>query len=280
VPDVIPADRCSVSSHVFQVDGLTVSHSRFSACGAGWHAHERTMCTLTLEGHWAQGFRGSLNRCTPGTIITKEGCETHFDRIDDPGIEVLMIELEPGRVEHLGACIRMLLEAPCQGTAGVLPLGWRLVRELAQPNELTPVVVEGLVLELFGTAAARRLPSLPRERTPPPWLDGARELILGNLDRPLSITDLARAVDVHPVRLARAFRTFYGISPSDYLRRARVDRAAGELITTDRRLADIALAGGFADQSHFTRVFKRHTGQTPGQYRRSARPGWMPDDEA
>ena len=74
-------------------------------------------------------------------------------------------------------------------------------------------------------------------------------------------------MDVHPVLLARAFRTYFGTSPGRYLRRLRLDWAAAELLATQRRLADIALQAGFADQSHFTRAFRRHTGLTPGQYR-------------
>jgi AraC family transcriptional regulator len=56
-----------------------------------------------------------------------------------------------------------------------------------------------------------------------------------------------------------------------YVRRLRLDWAAGELVRSDRSLAALAVAAGFADQSHFTRFFKRHTGFTPNTYRRMMR---------
>jgi AraC family transcriptional regulator len=88
---------------------------------------------------------------------------------------------------------------------------------------------------------------------------------------PVRLADLAREVAVHPAHLARAFRQQFGTSVGGYVRRLRLDRAAAELERSDKALAAIALAAGFADQSHFTRSFRRHTGFTPGAYRRGRR---------
>ena len=76
---------------------------------------------------------------------------------------------------------------------------------------------------------------------------------------------------MHPVTLARAFRTFYGCSVGEYLRRVRVDLAGRWLSDTNLGLAQIALSAGFCDQSHFSNVFRRIIGLTPSRYRREAR---------
>jgi AraC family transcriptional regulator len=80
-------------------------------------------------------------------------------------------------------------------------------------------------------------------------------------------------VGVHPVTLARGFRRAYGCSVGAYLRRLRVARAAQRLAETDDALAEIALEAGFADQSHFSNLFRRETGVSPSAFRRSVRPG-------
>jgi AraC family transcriptional regulator len=71
------------------------------------------------------------------------------------------------------------------------------------------------------------------------------------------------------VTLARGFRKAYGRSVGAYLRWLRVARAARELAETDAPLAEIALAAGFADQSHFSNVFRRETGLSPSAFRRA-----------
>src|SRR5256885_155059 len=75
----------------------------------------------------------------------------------------------------------------------------------------------------------------------------------------------------HPASLARAFRAHYGLSVGEYGRRLRLAGAAAELAGSETPLAEIAANAGFADQSHFTRVFRRHVGTTPARYRAQAR---------
>jgi AraC family transcriptional regulator len=87
----------------------------------------------------------------------------------------------------------------------------------------------------------------------------------------LSLTSLAEAIGIHPVYLASEFRRHYRRSIGAYVRRLRVDYACRQLTTTEAPLAEIALAAGFADQSHFSRTFKSHVGMTPLAYRRDAR---------
>ncbi len=87
----------------------------------------------------------------------------------------------------------------------------------------------------------------------------------------ISLGGLAREVGVHPVTLARAFRRTYGCSIGEYVRRLRIVGAARRLEASDQSLAEIAMAAGFADQSHFSNVFKRQTGLSPSAFRRWVR---------
>jgi AraC family transcriptional regulator len=82
------------------------------------------------------------------------------------------------------------------------------------------------------------------------------------------VAEIARAVGVHPVHLARAFRRFFGCSPAHYLRRVRIERAARMIRSSSHPLAEIAATCGFVDQSHLTRAFTRSLGTSPAAYRR------------
>jgi AraC family transcriptional regulator len=87
----------------------------------------------------------------------------------------------------------------------------------------------------------------------------------------LALDDLADLVDLSAKHFARAFRQSTGVPPHRWLIERRIDRAKAMLAEPDLTLAEIALACGFADQSHFTAAFRRGTGLTPGAYRRETR---------
>jgi AraC family transcriptional regulator len=144
----------------------------------------------------------------------------------------------------------------------------RLARELDGLDDLSAFAAEGLVLEMLVSLARLETPGVHR---PPEWLLRAQELLHAHFSEPIRIAQVAGVVGVHPAHLARAFRTHFRLSMGSYLRRLRLDWAARELIQSDTSLAAVALAAGFADQSHFTRFFKRHTGLTPNAYRRMLR---------
>ena len=97
------------------------------------------------------------------------------------------------------------------------------------------------------------------------------EAIRADLGAPLRIAELAREAGVHPVYLARAFRRHLRSGPAEYIRGARIDAAKQSLADSDLPLSQVARAAGFADQSHFTRQFRRVVGASPGRYRRDLR---------
>jgi len=76
---------------------------------------------------------------------------------------------------------------------------------------------------------------------------------------------------VHPVHLARTFRRVHQITFAGYVRHVRIEFARRELAALESPLGDIAVAAGFCDQSHFSRLFKRYTGLTPAEYRLACR---------
>jgi len=97
------------------------------------------------------------------------------------------------------------------------------------------------------------------------------ELIAAALDARLTIERLAREVGLSPAHFARAFKETMGRAPHQYLLALRLERARRLLETTQATLSDIAQRTGFADQAHFTRLFKRVFGTTPGALARRLR---------
>lgn len=102
-----------------------------------------------------------------------------------------------------------------------------------------------------------------------PWqLRRACDYIEAHLDGDPSISDLAKECRLSASHFTRAFRQSCGVSPHRWLLRRRVEQAKRHLLEGELGLAQIALACGFVDQSHLTRVFTRSEGHTPAKWRR------------
>jgi transcriptional regulator GlxA family with amidase domain len=93
--------------------------------------------------------------------------------------------------------------------------------------------------------------------------------IEANLDTTLRTRDLAALVRLSPFYFCRAFRDSWGDSPHGYVMRRRMERAQGLLLSTDASLAQIAADCGLADQAHFSKLFRRFAGESPGAWRRA-----------
>jgi len=93
--------------------------------------------------------------------------------------------------------------------------------------------------------------------------------IEANLDTPIRNNDLAAVARLSVFHFNAAFRKSVGDSPHEYIIRRRMERAQGLMLSTDASLSEIAATCGLADQAHFTRLFRRAVGESPGAWRRA-----------
>jgi len=232
------------------------------------HTHERAYICLVRRGAYTEQFAARTREVGPSTLAFHPPGEMHTQQIHDTEVSSFNIELSPSWLERTSGTNAPLVESAEFRGGPIASLARKLYREFRQPDAMTPLAVEGLLLELLAEAGRTREQVISRQT--PPWLSRVKNAVLARFDEPVSLSELAREVGIHPAYLAASFRRHCGCTVGDYLRRQRVDYACRRLTKSDVSLADIALEAGFADQSHFTRVFSRLTGQTPGQFRRTA----------
>lgn len=143
---------------------------------------------------------------------------------------------------------------------------------IASPEHAHPLFLDHVVLAMTGHVAAAYggvVNVHARRGGLAAWqLKRAMELMAGSLVNGPALTDVARECGLSSRHFARAFRQSTGIPPHRWLMKHRVEQAKALLRTRALPLADIALRCGFADQSHFTRVFSREAGVGPGEWRR------------
>jgi AraC-like DNA-binding protein len=100
-------------------------------------------------------------------------------------------------------------------------------------------------------------------------LKPALEFLNKNFTRTFSLRETAKAVKLNPAYMSDIFRRTFGISPSRYLMNLRLRNAQNLLLTTDRRVSDIAAECGFDDPLYFSRVFRKKYHLSPRQFRQN-----------
>jgi AraC family transcriptional regulator len=147
-----------------------------------------------------------------------------------------------------------------------------LLDQVERANERSALFVDHIALAFYAhIMRAYGTASVPDDATPgglSPWqLRRVLEFLGAHINGDPTIAELARECGLSSGYFARAFRKTTRVTPHQWLIRKRVDRARELLLENGPRLADIALACGFVDQSHFSRVFARLEGNSPGRWR-------------
>ncbi|MGH7579976.1 MAG: AraC family transcriptional regulator [Gemmatimonadales bacterium] len=234
-----------------------------------WHHHDGPTLCFVLQGAFTETSGGERLTCTPETLKVMPAGERHCDAFDQGDARGLLVETDAGRAGEIRTHAAVLDERVAFHGGMPAAIARRVYHEFRRMDAAAPLAIEGLLLELLAAVSRGRTEALPQGSAP--WIGEVRDLLHADITSRPTLSELADFVGVHPVTLARSFRRTFGCSVGEYLRRLRIERAADQLVSGDIRLAEIALAAGFADQSHFSNVFRRRTGMSPSAFRREAR---------
>jgi AraC family transcriptional regulator len=252
------------------VAGFTLVETRYAPqIKLPRHSHERACLCLVLRGACQEIYAGRSLFCQPFSFLFRPAEEAHSDRFEGSGGQALIIEVDHRWLARLQEQ-RVRLDAPvCLQSSLLTGLAARLYAESRQMDEAAALSIEGLLLEVAAELA--RNATRGAERKAPRWLERAREFLQASYAEPPTFSEVANAVDVHPVHLAREFRRHYHCTMGEYVRRLRIEFACREISVSDAPLAEIALAAGFTHQSHFSRCFKQVMAMTPAEFQAVAR---------
>ena len=184
-------------------------------------------------------------------------------------VRAFYISIRQSAWERLGASSPNLASMVDFCRATELQLAYRMLEEYRRADSFSAMMLEGLMLQLMATIA--RGPECFKEQGIPKWLLNARDYLHANFTQSPSLTSIAKVAGVHPGHLMRTFQLHFGESMGSYLRRLRIETACTRIscLSAEESLGSLAAELGYADQSQFTRTFKKIMGQTPMQYRKS-----------
>lgn len=235
------------------------------------HHHDTWSIGVVEQGAHRTRFRGTDVTVNAGQIIVLSPGEVHTgEPVDDDGWAYRMMYLTPEWCADLiaasGSPAPHFAHAAISDTALAAAIRNAHVALEAGADELhTETLLSVAIGTLFSRYAAV---DLGPARLDPPAIGRVIDYLHANLKQRVRLADLAAIAGLSGYHLVRVFGRSVGLPPYKYLEQLRVERAK-ELLRAGDPISGVAYDTGFADQSHFTRRFKRVVGVPPGQYARA-----------
>lgn len=246
---------------------------------SGWHFarhwHDSYGFGLLRRGAQVSASGRGTVEAFEGDVITSHPGEVHDGR--PLGTELRcwqMVHLEPSALGQIidDHSATLHLTEPVFRDAAVAQALDTLFQLIAQwngradraPGSDLQLAIESVLVHCCH-AIVRRGERAPLERTATAAIKRVRERLADASQAVPSLAELAAETGLSRYQVLRQFERNYGLPPYAWLLVRRAE-SARRLISERVSLSDAAAAAGFADQSHMTRVFKRHFGFTPGEW--------------
>lgn len=239
------------------------------------HWHEHLEMLFFLSGHTSVIVNGKTVKVSPGDVIVVNGTEVHSFLYAGELTEYLCLIIYPkffSDIDAEGTLIENYLghDATALGYAKSIYDAYteggavNAMRQKSLAYALMSYLTENYVAErMTEQRRQRRTAALDR-------LDSVLEYVSLHHGEPLTTRDLAAVCYLSESQFCRFFKSATGKSALEYVSEYRIERAAVLLSNTDLSISEIAAGVGFLDQNYFSRIFKRHKGMTPKEYRASS----------
>jgi AraC-like DNA-binding protein len=220
------------------------------------HRHEDYTLSLVVSGELEE-ISTSTCRAGVGSVVIKPADWLHADSYGARGACVVQIRPDAPPASKFGFHEYRWFESAMLARAVLACLGGK-----QHGKESAEFVL--------WDALASALDKHPCQNTAPPrvWFRRVLDRLECAVSEPVSVSGIARDVDIHPVHLARVFRARFGRTIAQHVRERRVLAAWRAMEADTAPLAAISARFGFADQAHMTRAFSKVLGLAPGRLKR------------
>lgn len=253
------------------INGVWTSLARYDASvylnsknrANDWHFHQNPHFSFFLEGGNIERRKTSSSECVPGQVRFYRAGEAHQNVNVVYPSKNLNVEIDAKFISKYN--LKEQIVDSNFGAASEMKFTMlRIYKEAADLNETSELEIHSLVLGLF---SAREHGAKNQFRLPK-WVGKVSEILRDRWNENLSLKDLSEASGVHPVTISRHVPKYFACTLGEFVRRVRIEKSLALIKQTDKPLTDIAHCCGFADQSHFSRVFKELTGLQPSSFRK------------
>lgn len=232
-----------------------------------WHYHENPYLMYVISGNMTDRSKNGTTLCPSGSLIFQNWDEQHLNTKESAYGSGFHLEFDRGWLKHYASDLSLSSGQKRIDHPLVHNLLGQIYLEFHRSDSYSPITIETLVIQLCDAITAIHNQS---SKLVPSWISRLIEILeSGNSD--ITLQSLSEALGVHPVHISRAIPKYLGMTLGNYLRLQKIRESLPPLIDKKTTLTSIAYNSGFADQSHFTRTFKKVYKVTPKKYRKIVR---------
>ncbi|NOS83912.1 MAG: AraC family transcriptional regulator [Ignavibacteria bacterium] len=265
MPEILKSGNyLGITKRSVDYDGILITDTLYNKDNEfPLHSHENLYIAYVIEGSYIESTRHETKRCLPGSVVLHRIDEKHSNSSFACRNRILNAEIQQNWFEKYNINYECIEKNISRNSFQIKLIFSKLYNEYLINDSVTALAFETGILEAFNSVlAADNFISGNR----PEWVKKTEEILRFEEPSKLDLTFLANETGVHPAHISRDFRRYFHSSMSEYVRRLKVEKAGEYLNNGKFTLADISYKCGFADQSHFTRIFKKFKGITPQQY--------------
>ncbi|WP_343604891.1 AraC family transcriptional regulator [Fluviicola sp.] len=261
--EVLTLDKGQYSGNIRQwkeYRGLIASKTAYdSDSNPSFHAHEHPHVSFILQGGNIE-YRGAESIVRGANEVTfYHSGELHKTLPATEHTRNLNLEIDSAFLDENRFSEDQLKKAIGKNPDSNLFL-LRMQSEIHLNDQLTESALHALLFEFVTGLDVKNYREIH-------WCVKLHELINDRWAEPFHLNELSVELGVHPVTISKHFARYFGCTLSEYVRKLRIQRSLPLIQSREHSLSEIAFLCGFADQSHFIRVFKHYTGMSPKNYR-------------
>jgi AraC-like DNA-binding protein len=251
------------TNETLSFEGLTITDTEYTHPFVDWHYHENPYFTFLLQGNMTEGNKKEIYDCSAGTLLYHHWEDAHYNIKPEVFTRGFHIEITEKWFEKLQLSKKQVEGSFNIKNPALKLLIYKIFKETKLHDISFELSVNQLLLDLFDQLSNQKSSS---EKNPI-WVKQVDEILHEHCTEKLSLEELSKTLNIHPMHLSRDFQKYFHCNLGEYLRKLKVEKSL-KLLNEFESLSELALECGFADQSHFIRCFKENIGITPLKYKK------------
>jgi AraC-like DNA-binding protein len=227
-----------------------------------WHCHENSFFAYFLKGGNYEYRKDKEIKCEPGTLLFYKAMEPHCNKNYATGSKIFHVEIDNGWFYENELETRKV-DADKIDQLKAKNIFTHIVDEFFIRDELSGDSIENLLIYLWNSLS--RTQSIMKA---PLWVQRFNNIKLDLSEKKITLVEVARELNIHPVTLSKEFPEYYHSSFGDYMRQLRIEKSLSLLSKKNISINEIAFSCGFSDTSNYIRSFRKVKGITPNAYRK------------